>query len=171
MIVKIEETIRLGNYKLDIECNNIAFSDIEFSLFDLDCHEKFPVLVFTLSPLWELEPFNEQMKLYKLDEKEKIIVKQIERLFVKGDYYQSALERSSEVVGKRISYTSVAHQLIINNKNKLKFIKRIFSSSLNRYKWEHFFTDEAVSFWSIQLTKGQPFGFFKKDRRYFIQMS
>lgn len=124
-----------------------------------------PLLYLKLSPLSEVNT--------ELDSRDQ--VRDIPRhLFQKGDFYQSSVHRYASLeTFLQISLLATVHDILIANRNEVKDIKRIFSSSLNRYTEETFFTDNAINFWNMQLAKSGrlPVSYFKDDKRYFLTLN
>ncbi len=151
-----------NNYRLIFE---IDYEGIDINLFELnDIKKSRPLIYLNLKPLNKINT----------DFDDKKTIRDIPRnLFNKGDFYQSSVTKYAQNTYLKISLLSIIHEIIIDNKESLPMIKRIFSSSLNLYKEENFFTPNAINFWNIQLEKNDtiPISYFKKDKRYVLTLN
>lgn len=106
---------------------------------------------------------------------EKDSIRDIPRnLFSEGDYYQSSVTKyTKDNSFENVSLLSIIHQILIDHKKDLLFIKSIFSSSLNYYQEEVFFHPKAIHFWNMQLNKSNdiPVSYFKEDKRYMLRIN
>jgi hypothetical protein len=148
-------------YTLRVEEENNEYSINLYQTSDLIS----PLLYLNLKPLNEINTeFDDKLQVRDIPRNQ----------FGEGDFYQSSVTKydKSEMF-RRISLLSISHDILLQNRNQLLRIKRIFSSSLNRYKEEIFFTDLAVNFWNIQLSKSQqlPVFYFQNDKRYFLLLN
>ncbi len=145
------------DYKLILEPND---ENININLYKLNDLKNSNLLIYLkLSPLHEINT----------DDDDKDTVRDIPRdLFIEGDYYQSATTRYAP--RNNVSLLNVIHNILIENNAQLPFINNIFSSSLNEYEEENFFSDPAKNFWIKQLEKSKilPISFFEEDQRYKI---
>lgn len=162
-----------GVYKLKIASDDVNTGIIEFALYDSRIEPPY-VLFLELSPLGKLEDeFKEQMRHYSLgilrdkDELNRFQIVQLQ--FGKGDFFQSSVERYDRTY--RISYLTKVHEMLILNKEILKFIKNIYSTSKKMYAWEKYITPDAVNFWEKQIQKGDPYFYYENDDRYLLRLN
>lgn len=151
-----------NNYRLKLEND---YDGIDINLFELnDMQNSTPLIYLNLKPLNKINT----------DFDDKVTIRDIPRnLFNKGDFYQSSVTKYAQNIYLNRSLLSIIHDIIIDNKQSLPMIKRIFSSSFNLYKEENFFSPHAINFWNIQLSKNDtiPISYFKEDKRYVLTLS
>lgn len=148
-----------NNYRLIFD---IDYEEIDIFLYELNDIEKSTPLMYL-----KLKPLNK----INTDFDDKVTIREIPRiLFNKGDFYQSSVAKYAQNIYLKTSLLSIIHNIIIDNKDSLPMIKRIFSSSLNLYEEETFFSPHAINFWNIQLNKNDtiPISYFKEDKRYVL---
>ena len=141
------------------------FEGIHINLLELNDIEKLaPLIYLNLKPLNEIET----------DFDDKNTVRDIPRnLFKEGDFYQSSVTKYAQNIYLNTSLLSIIHDTLLENKESLPMIKRIYSSSLNLYKEETFLSPHAINFWNIQLSKSNeiPVFYFKDDKRYVLKIN
>ncbi|MEO0037502.1 MAG: hypothetical protein RIQ59_713 [Bacteroidota bacterium] len=151
-----------NNYRLTFK---IDYEGIDIYLFELNDIEKSTPLIYL-----NLKPLNK----INTDIDDKNTIRDIPRkLFDKGDFYQSSVVKYAQNNYLKTSLLSIIHDIIIDNKQSFPIIKRIFSSSLNLYKEENFFSPHAINFWNIQLSKNHTISisYFKEDKRYVLTLN
>src|SRR5207249_6273474 len=129
----------LTHYQYTLQINE------EFGEFNLNLYESSdmtsPLISLTLKPLWITEDENEPYETYR-------------SFFKPGDYYQAAVVKHTNSENYRnASLLSLMHDIIIENSQRIPDLKNVYSSSLNRYEEESFFTYPAIHFWIKQLGK------------------
>ncbi len=141
------------------------YDGIDINLFELnDMQNSTPLIYLNSKPLNKINT----------DFDNKVTIRDIPRnLFNKGDFYQSSVTKYAQNIYLKLSLLSIIHDIIIDNKQSLPMIKRIFSSSFNLYKEEIFFSPHAINFWNIQLSKNDiiPISYFKEDKRYVLTLN
>lgn len=151
-----------NNYRLTFVQD---YEGIDINLFELNDIEKSnPLIYLNLKPLNEIDT----------DFDDKDTIRDIPRnLFNKYDFYQSSVTKYAQNDYLNKSLLSIIHDILLENKEALPMINRIFSSSLNLYKEETFFSPYAINFWNIQLSKSNeiPVSYLKKDKRYMLKIN
>lgn len=148
------------NYRLTLVQDYEGVNIYLFEIYNIN-----PLLFLNLKPLDEIDTEND----------DKTITRDIPRkIFSKGDFFQSSVSKFDKTDKyKHISLLSVTHEILLENKDELNFLKRIFSSSLLNYKEEVFITEEAKDFWFLQMNKKPeiPISYFKTDRRFLLKIN
>lgn len=145
------------NYRLTLEQD---YEGIDIYLFDIEDNST-PLIFLKLKPLNYIDT--------EFDDK--TVIRDIPRhLFSEGDFYQSSVQKYHQT---KLSLLSIIHEMLIDNRDKIDFIKNIFSTSLNNYDEETFITDAAINFWDKQLEKVTklPVTFFDEDKRYKLKIN
>jgi hypothetical protein len=148
------------DYRLKLEQD---YEGIDIYLYE--ANDLNPLLFLNLKPLNQID--------IELDDK--TVIRDIPRdFFAEGDFFQGSVAKYNKSDKyKKISLLSIVHDILLENKDALHFIKNIFSTSLNNYKEEDFITVDAVQFWNKQLEKATtiPSSFYEDDQRYKLKIN
>lgn len=145
------------NYKLTLEQGE---DGIDINLYNLESNT-FSLISLSIKPLHQIDTSFD----------DKTVIRDIPReLFSSGDFYQSSVYKHHQT---KLSLLSIIHEMIVENRDKIDFIKNIFSTSLNNYNEETFITFAAINFWDKQLEKAPnlPVTFFEEDQRYKLKIN
>jgi hypothetical protein len=121
-----KETLNPFEIHITLECPNLTGDEILW-----EC---------TLKGLWEDDserPTTELSRIWNMHDE--------------GDYFQQTLIRNNRTAHPNLSYTGVFHEMIRSNRNKIQFIRNIFSTS--RLPWlsmGYELSIDAQRFWDLQ---------------------